>query len=227
MTHSTSAEVRKSLDDLFNYLDALITRKEREPQDDIVSRLVAEQLKPGHVDRLTLINMTCRSAEHCPGQQSSARQPPEGCLGCRRGQRSRRAGGQFLQHLPRFGCGLHLQNGEQHAEQGTDYQGPQGSFRQGVDAPRENLGEPGPLAGDRGTESLLADAVFGWRQIKKKKVTSAAAILSLALAIGACTAAFRLIDGWGHDLAEGAHPLLVDAIAGHVQAHTAGSTRAA
>jgi predicted permease len=43
-------------------------------------------------------------------------------------------------------------------------------------------------------DSLRADAVFGWRQLKKNKVTSAAAILSLALAIGACTAAFRLID---------------------------------
>jgi predicted permease len=43
-------------------------------------------------------------------------------------------------------------------------------------------------------DSLCADAVFGWRQLKKKKVTSAAAILSLALAIGACTSAFRLID---------------------------------
>ena len=43
-------------------------------------------------------------------------------------------------------------------------------------------------------DSLRADAVFGWRQIWKKKVTSAAAILSLALAIGACTSAFRLID---------------------------------
>jgi putative ABC transport system permease protein len=43
-------------------------------------------------------------------------------------------------------------------------------------------------------DSLRADAVFGWRQIMKKKVTSAAAILSLALAIGACTSAFRLID---------------------------------
>src|SRR5208282_236605 len=43
-------------------------------------------------------------------------------------------------------------------------------------------------------ESLRADAVFGWCQLKKNKVTSAAAILSLALAIGACTAAFRLID---------------------------------
>ncbi|HYL74851.1 MAG TPA: ABC transporter permease [Bryobacteraceae bacterium] len=43
-------------------------------------------------------------------------------------------------------------------------------------------------------ESLRADAVFGWRQLMKKKVTSAAAILSLGLGIGACTAAFRLID---------------------------------
>jgi predicted permease len=43
-------------------------------------------------------------------------------------------------------------------------------------------------------DSLLADARFGWRQLKKNKIASAAAILSLALAIGACTAAFRLID---------------------------------
>jgi hypothetical protein len=43
-------------------------------------------------------------------------------------------------------------------------------------------------------DSLRADAVFGWRQLRKNKVTSAAAILSLALAIGACTSAFRLID---------------------------------
>ncbi len=43
-------------------------------------------------------------------------------------------------------------------------------------------------------ESLRADAIFGWRQLMKRKVTSTAAILSLALAIGACTSAFRLID---------------------------------
>jgi hypothetical protein len=43
-------------------------------------------------------------------------------------------------------------------------------------------------------ESLRADTVFGWRQLRKRKATSAAAILSLALAIGACTSAFRLID---------------------------------
>jgi predicted permease len=43
-------------------------------------------------------------------------------------------------------------------------------------------------------DSLRADAVFGWRQLMKKRVTSGAAILSLALAIGACTSAFRLVD---------------------------------
>jgi predicted permease len=43
-------------------------------------------------------------------------------------------------------------------------------------------------------DSLRADAVFGWRQLMKSKVTSAAAILSLGLAMGACTSAFRLID---------------------------------
>jgi predicted permease len=43
-------------------------------------------------------------------------------------------------------------------------------------------------------ESLFADSVFSWRQIVKRKTTSAAAILSLALAIGACLAAFRLMD---------------------------------
>ncbi len=43
-------------------------------------------------------------------------------------------------------------------------------------------------------ESLRNDIVFGWRQLKRNKVTSFAAIVSLALAIGACTSAFRLID---------------------------------
>jgi putative ABC transport system permease protein len=43
-------------------------------------------------------------------------------------------------------------------------------------------------------EWLRTDAIFAWRQIAKKKVASAAAILSLAIGIGACTSAFRLID---------------------------------
>ncbi|HEX4319846.1 MAG TPA: ABC transporter permease [Acidobacteriaceae bacterium] len=46
----------------------------------------------------------------------------------------------------------------------------------------------------RWLESLLADVIFGWRQLKRNKVTSAVAILSLGLAMGACVGAFRLID---------------------------------
>ncbi len=43
-------------------------------------------------------------------------------------------------------------------------------------------------------DALRADVIFGFRQLKRNKVTSAAAVLSLALAMGACTSAFRLID---------------------------------
>jgi predicted permease len=43
-------------------------------------------------------------------------------------------------------------------------------------------------------ESLLADVRFGWRQLCRNKVTSVAAVLSLALGMGSCVAAFRLID---------------------------------
>lgn len=43
-------------------------------------------------------------------------------------------------------------------------------------------------------DSLRADLRFGWKQILRRKGTSAAAILSLGLGIGSCVAAFRLID---------------------------------
>jgi predicted permease len=43
-------------------------------------------------------------------------------------------------------------------------------------------------------ESLLADVSFGWRQLCRNKLASVAAVLSLALGIGSCVAAFRLID---------------------------------
>lgn len=45
-----------------------------------------------------------------------------------------------------------------------------------------------------GLDSIHADIAFGWRQLMKHKVTTAAAVLSLGLAIGACMGAFRLID---------------------------------
>lgn len=43
-------------------------------------------------------------------------------------------------------------------------------------------------------EFLAADVRFGWRQLWKHRTASAAAIVSLALATGACMAAFRLVD---------------------------------
>ena len=43
-------------------------------------------------------------------------------------------------------------------------------------------------------DALRADVVFGWRQLKRHRAATAAAILSLGLAIGATTAAFRLVD---------------------------------
>lgn len=39
-----------------------------------------------------------------------------------------------------------------------------------------------------------ADVVFGWRQLMKRKTTTAAAVLSLGLAIGGCISVFRLVD---------------------------------
>ncbi|MES2187889.1 MAG: cytochrome P450 [Pseudomonadota bacterium] len=71
---STPAEVRESLAQMFEYLDRLITRKTEDPQDDIVSRLVEEQLTPGHVDRITLINIVrlLLSAGHQTTQNMTA-----------------------------------------------------------------------------------------------------------------------------------------------------------
>ena len=43
-------------------------------------------------------------------------------------------------------------------------------------------------------DSLRADTIFGLRQLRKNKITSMAAVLSLALGVGSCMAAFRLID---------------------------------
>src|ERR1700681_4095093 len=43
-------------------------------------------------------------------------------------------------------------------------------------------------------DALASDLGFGWRQLNKHRAVSAAAILSLALATGATTASFRLVD---------------------------------
>ena len=43
-------------------------------------------------------------------------------------------------------------------------------------------------------DALVSDVVFGWRQLRRHRGASLAAVLSLGLAIGATTAAFRLVD---------------------------------
>jgi macrolide transport system ATP-binding/permease protein len=44
-------------------------------------------------------------------------------------------------------------------------------------------------------DSLRADVSFAWRQLWKRKVTTLSAVVSLALGIGSCMAAFRLVGG--------------------------------
>ena len=66
---------------------------------------------------------------------------------------------------------------------------------------------PAPLA------CLWADAIYALRRLKQTKITTAAAILSLALALGACTAAFRLIDGLLLRPMPVAHPELLYVVA--------------
>jgi predicted permease len=43
-------------------------------------------------------------------------------------------------------------------------------------------------------EALIADAVFGWRQIRRHVAVSVVAVVSLGLAIGATASAFRIVD---------------------------------
>ncbi len=54
---STSEEVRRSAEELLAYLDRLITQKERDPGDDLLSRLVVEQEQPGRLSHEDLVAM--------------------------------------------------------------------------------------------------------------------------------------------------------------------------
>jgi predicted permease len=62
-----------------------------------------------------------------------------------------------------------------------------GGIAQAMESLRDQRGLPR-------LDALRADAVFGWRQIARHRVASFAAVLSLALAMGATLAAFRLVD---------------------------------
>ena len=62
-----------------------------------------------------------------------------------------------------------------------------GNVSQGMDHLRDQRSLPW-------LDALTSDVRFGWRQLNKHRTVSLAAILSLGLAIGATTSAFRLVD---------------------------------
>jgi predicted permease len=62
-----------------------------------------------------------------------------------------------------------------------------GNLSQAMEDLRDQRGLPG-------LDALASDVRFGWRQLNTHRAVSVAAILSLGLAIGATTAAFRLVD---------------------------------
>jgi putative ABC transport system permease protein len=62
-----------------------------------------------------------------------------------------------------------------------------GGAAQAMDVLRDQRGWPW-------LQSVFADVVFAWRQLNKHRTATAAAVLSLGLAVGATTAAFRLLD---------------------------------
>jgi putative ABC transport system permease protein len=62
-----------------------------------------------------------------------------------------------------------------------------GGSTQAMEAIRDQRGLPR-------LDAIFADVVFGWRQLRKHRGVTIAAVLSLGLAVGATTAAFRLVD---------------------------------
>jgi predicted permease len=62
-----------------------------------------------------------------------------------------------------------------------------GSVSQAMDALRDQRGVPR-------LDTIVTDVVFGWRQLNRHRTATIVAIVSLGLAIGATTAAFRLVD---------------------------------
>jgi cytochrome P450 len=65
-TQSTPDQVRTASMEMYQYLDALVERKLHEPGDDLVSRLIRDQVEPGHLDRreLTIITLLLLAGGH-------------------------------------------------------------------------------------------------------------------------------------------------------------------
>lgn len=74
-----------------------------------------------------------------------------------------------------------------HAEHAGNGYASRVALTQTMDALRDRRGLPW-------LHALSSDVVFGWRQLRSRPIVTAAAILSLGLAIGATSAAFRLVD---------------------------------
>ncbi|HYP12379.1 MAG TPA: permease prefix domain 1-containing protein, partial [Bryobacteraceae bacterium] len=89
-----------------------------------------------------------------------------------------------------------------HLEEDAEQRATEGlSPKEALNAAHRQFGNAGRIAEDTRAvwtwtwaERWAQDVRYGWRQILKAKVTSAAAVLSLALALGACLAAFQLVD---------------------------------
>jgi cytochrome P450 len=54
---STQEQVQAAMGAIFGYLDNLITAKQAAPGDDLLSRLITEELQPGHLDRQELVTI--------------------------------------------------------------------------------------------------------------------------------------------------------------------------
>ncbi|HEY2577792.1 MAG TPA: cytochrome P450 [Streptosporangiaceae bacterium] len=57
-TSSTKEQVQGAMGAILGYLDQLISRKEAKPADDMISRLIEEELKPGNLGRQELVTIS-------------------------------------------------------------------------------------------------------------------------------------------------------------------------
>jgi cytochrome P450 len=55
--NSTQDQAQRAIGELAGYLGELVDAKDREPGDDIISRLVVDQLRPGNATRTEVVNM--------------------------------------------------------------------------------------------------------------------------------------------------------------------------
>eukprot|EP01089_Gocevia_fonbrunei_P005439 TRINITY_DN1586_c0_g1_i2.p1 TRINITY_DN1586_c0_g1~~TRINITY_DN1586_c0_g1_i2.p1 ORF type:complete len:289 (+),score=80.86 TRINITY_DN1586_c0_g1_i2:51-917(+) len=55
---STARQASKASEDLTNYIRKLVDAKEKNPGDDLISKLVVEQMRPGHLEREDLVQVT-------------------------------------------------------------------------------------------------------------------------------------------------------------------------